>query len=484
MTQKTNHSIPFRLLWLVLTAMHWLMGADSGRVAGTVLDSETGRPLAGVLVAIEGHADVRNATGADGKFVLTAAPGEYTLRFSVATHAPVALEGVVVQAGETVDASTMLAAKTVVTTVDVVEKISAAQATAEAALNERRLAAAVSDSLSREELSSGVAGDAAGALEKVTGVSVVGDGFVYVRGLGERYSATQLNGAAVPTTEPDKRVVPLDLFPSGMIESIGIVKSYTPDLPGEFAGGLVQLKTVEFPAQRMFQFSAKSGFNSRTTFQRFGTYPGGRDFLGFGAGSRGIPAAIPSNARLFPGAFTPAQLQQMGRSFENNWQPDLSGNGRLAADWSMSGGGTFGRWGLVGALSFSNRPQRQRELQRYIRQGAGRPVIFTEYPDYTEYGETARLGGVLNAALRLHQNHKIVFRNTVTHEGDKTARQFSGYDGGLDSEISSERLRYVERSLLSSGVEGEHVMSGARNSVVHWQFTYSKSRRAEPDLRE
>jgi hypothetical protein len=174
------------------------------------------------------------------------------------------------------------------------------------------LSPVVSDSIGREELAAGTSSDAAGALQKVTGVSVVGSGYVYVRGLGERYSSTQLNGALIPTTEPEKRVVPLDLFPAGLIENIKIAKSYSPDLPAEFSGGLVQLQTVEFPTQKLFNLTIKTGFNTATTFDKFLTYPGGGsgDFFGFGSGSRGVPASIPVDKRLFPGQFTPTQLQQ------------------------------------------------------------------------------------------------------------------------------------------------------------------------------
>lgn len=458
--------------------------AQNGNVTGNVFDSQSGRAIPAVAIAVDGHADNRHVTDANGKFTISLSPGTYTLRFTAENYSTVEMTEVVVKAGEVTQGSTVMANKALVTSIEVVEKVTANESTAAAALNERKLSSVVSDSISREELSSGTAGDAAGALEKVTGVSVVGDGFVFVRGLGERYSATQLNGAVIPTTEPEKRVVPLDLFPSGMIESIKIAKSYTPDLPGEFSGGLVQLQTVEFPQQKMFNVSMKSGFNSRTTFDNFSSFPGGNDFWGFGKGARALPASIPENARLFPGAFTQAQLQQFGQAFSNNWEPVGSNSARPALDWSATGGGTFGRFGLVGAFSFSNKPQFQSELQRYIRQGDGKPLIFTDYPDYREYSESARLGAVFNAAIRLTPNQKILFRNTLTHDSDKTARQFSGYDGGVDSDISSERIRFVERKLFSSGVEGDHSLPNLKNSLLHWQFTYSSTNRDEPDLRE
>src|SRR6185312_8900384 len=176
---------------------------------------------------------------------------------------------------------------------------------------------------------------------------------------GERYSSTELNGAMIPTTEPEKRVVPLDLFPTGMIENISIAKTYSPDMSAEFSGGLVQLKTTEFPTRRIFNISLKSGFNTLSTAHPFLTSPGGsHDFWGFGSGDRGLPSLIPANARLFQGQFTADQLQNFGRAFSDNWQP-TTGSGRPQLDWSSVAGGTFGRFGIIGAVSFSNKQQLQ-----------------------------------------------------------------------------------------------------------------------------
>lgn len=457
-------------------------------MSGTVLDGQTGRPVPGAIIAINGQSSDRNVTDSDGRFQLTASPGSYTLRFSAAKYLPMEVSDVIVKPGEVTEVSTLLSSQSAVTSVEVVGKIGALDATAAAMLTERRLAPVVSDGISREELAGSTSSNAAGALEKVTGVSVVGEGFVYVRGLGERYSATQLNGAVVPTTEPEKRVVPLDLFPSGLIENIKIDKTYSPDLPAEFSGGLVELQTVEFPAQKVFNISFKSGFNTVTSYSPFLNNPGGgsADFFGYGAGSRGLPAIIPTNGRLFPGRYTPQQFQDFGRAFADVWQPASVSGERPAFDWSASGGGTFGRIGIVGAVSFSNRPQTYNEVQRYFRPGPSptEPDVFTDYPDYHQYIESARLGAVFNAAVHLTNNHKLVFRNTYTHEGENSAREIAGYDRYLDANLEGERLHYVERSLYSTGVEGDHSFSGWHNSLFRWQFTYSRSDRNEPDLRE
>lgn len=456
-----------------------------GSVAGMVLDGQSGRPIRGATIAIDGQADRNIVTDLDGRFQLSISPGKYGMRFSAENYLDTTLAEVEVKAGEITEASTVMILKTAVTTVDVVEKVGAVAASAEAMLTERKLSAVVSDAISTEEIRRSVASDAAAAVQKVTGVSVVDGGFVFVRGLGERYSSTMLNSAVIPTTEPEKRVVPLDLFPAQLIDSIRILKSYTPDLPGEFSGGVVQMRTVEFPTARSLRVSASSGYNSRTSFGRFLTYPGGgRDAFGFDDGTRALPGSIPANQRLVPGVFNQPQLQEFGRAFANNWEPTAIDSMRPQQSYSMVGGGTFGRVGLVGALTFSNKPIFQDEIQRFIRQEGLRPVIFTNYEDFRSYTETARLGGVLNLALRLTPSNKLVIRNTLTHDTDKEAREFYGYDGSNDSFLKSERLRWVERGLFSTSVEGDHALAWLGNSLLKWQFTYSQSDRDEPDMRE
>ena len=206
---------PRNALLLSLMLSRVLAGqTQMGSVSGVVYDGQTGRPVPAVAISIDGQTSSRMVTDSDGRFAVPLSPGTYKLLFTAPNYLPVNLSDVVVKAGETTEASTVLSNKSQVTRVDVTASATAVGATAEAMLQERRLAGVVSDSIGREELAASTASDAAGALQKVTGVSLVGEGFVYVRGLGERYSATELNGSIVPTTEPEKRVVPLDLFPT------------------------------------------------------------------------------------------------------------------------------------------------------------------------------------------------------------------------------------------------------------------------------
>lgn len=474
-------------LWLFSALFSTPLAAQptTGTIAGVVLDGQTGRPIRGVTISLDGHSGKELISDTEGRFQFSVSPGRYTLAFKSQNYIDTTISDVIVAAGAVTDASTVLTSKGAVTTVDVVEKVGAVAASTEAMLVERKLAAVTSDAISTEEIRRSVASDAAAAVQKVTGVSVVEGGYVYVRGLGERYSATMLNSAMIPTTEPERRVVPLDLFPANLISSIKILKSYSPDLPGEFSGGLVQMQTVEFPTARTLRVSASTGFNTTTSFNRFLTYPGGNyDAFGFDSGARALPSAIPQDKRLFPGSFTPQEFQELGRSFSNNWDPMPISSMRPQQSYSLAGGGSFGRFGIVGALTFSNKPVYQSEIQRYLRQEGTRPVIFTNYEDFDSYTETARMGGVLNVAVRLNEAHKLAFRNTLTRDTDKETREFAGYDGSADTFLKSQRLRWLERSVLSTSVEGEHSVTRLGNSLFKWQMTYSRSQRDEPDMRE
>jgi outer membrane receptor protein involved in Fe transport len=468
--------------WIVVSPQ----APRTGVVTGSIFDANTAGVVRGADIEVEGNPAKHTVTDINGSFRLELPPGRYRLKLSTPNYLDASIDVVVVE-GKIVDASGVMTNKeTAGASVDVVEAVGAVEATAQAMLVERKLAPAVSDSISKEEIKESVASNAAAAVEKVTGVSIVDDGYVYVRGLGERYSATMLNNAMLPTTDPERRVVPLDMFPSSLIDNIKVLKTYTPDLPGEFSGGLVQMHTVEFPSRRTLTFGFSNSFNSLTTFKPFSTYDGGkRDFWGFDDGTRDLPSMIPTGDRIFPGHFTEQEIQSLGRSFAVNWEPATIQSMRPAQGFSIAGGNTFRGLGLTGAVTFSNAPSTRSEKQLYLSNiGNNQAGIFTQYDTFITSTETAKMGGVLNAAFRLTPNNKIVFRNTFTHDAEKEARLIEGENGGISTYIQSTRLRWVERGLYSGGLQGEHSVPALHNSLLGWQITYSRSTRHEPDLRE
>ena len=190
-------------------------------------------------------------------------------------------------------------------------------------LLDRKAAASVGDALSQEEIGRAPVGDAAGAVAKLPAVSIQGGKFAFVRGLGDRYSQTLINGATLPSPEPEKRVLPLDLFPSNLIRGIVVTKAYSPDLPGEFAGGSVQITTVDVPEEPFFRVSVSSKFQDNASFRNFRTYRGGAgDAFTYDNGTRELPGAVPSNRVPGSGGAFDDQVRAIGLSFNNIWNAD------------------------------------------------------------------------------------------------------------------------------------------------------------------
>jgi len=175
---------------------------------------------------------------------------------------------------------------------EVVVKASRLKGTASAVLQERRNQAFVADILGAEQIARTGDSDAAAALKRVTGLTLVDGKFIYVRGLGERYSSTQLNGAAVPSPDPTRTVIPLDLFPSAIIESLSVQKSYSPSMPAHFGGGNVDIRLKTIPKDFIFNVAGNIGGNSENSSKGLGYNGGGNDWRGKDDGTRAAPAAL------------------------------------------------------------------------------------------------------------------------------------------------------------------------------------------------
>ena len=267
--------------------------ARKTRVTGVVRDETNGISLPGIPVEVVGGETVY--TDVDGRYVVELVPGSYDLKVAMEGYQEMTAKVVVAAGVRTVDANIGITmakfAETVVVRGDA--PIDAVTSSQEVQLIERKNAPMISDNLGAVEMRSNNDGDAAAAMQRVTGISVVDNQYVFVRGLGERYSNTQLSGATLPTTEPDKKVVPLDMFPSGLLDSVQVAKSYSPDKSAEFAGGLVQVNPIKLPSRPVLDFSYGLSGNSISTGKSIPLSSlGSRDWLGFDNGSRALPGSF------------------------------------------------------------------------------------------------------------------------------------------------------------------------------------------------
>jgi TonB-dependent receptor len=175
------------------------------------------------------------------------------------------------------------------------------QSAAQSLLQDRIEDDALTDSLEAESISRMGDSTVAATLRRVSGLTLVNDKFVYVRGLGERYSSTSLNGAFVPSPDLTRNVVPLDLFPSAIVSSLAVQKTFSPDISANFGGGAVDIVTTPFPDKGTnFSFEIGSGMNTESDDRI--TYAGGQDDKwGTDDGTRAFPEALAAGLANFQG---------------------------------------------------------------------------------------------------------------------------------------------------------------------------------------
>lgn len=331
-------------------------------------------------------------------------------------------------------------------------------------------------------------GDAAAALRRVTGISLVGDRFIYVRGLGERYSSALLNGLPLPSPEPLRRVAPLDLFPSSILQSAAAQKTYSPQYSAEFGGGLVEIRTKAIPDARILELGVSFSGDTETTWKDGLMYDGGKlDFLGIDSGIRGIPGplqdAIDANKRLNSLNFTPTELMTIGRSLANSelWvlfegtTPGNLGLDFTYGDRLLSGDASIGYLLNVG---YDNEWSTKRGLQQEGVLGAGNQLEvgddFNFISTQNDVGIHALLGLGADWESTELKGTSLLIRNTT-----KEARIQQGESRQFDQFTREDFLEWFERQLWTNQLEGMHRLAGG-DLVLSWKGSYSMASRDAP----
>lgn len=470
-----------------------------GSITGTVVDAETGEPLIGVNVVIQGTGRGA-ATDVEGRYQITDLdPGIYDIKATFLSYAPMNVEEVKVEAGETTNLDIQLKSQA--------ENLGEVTVTARsvddneaALLNKREKAIGFSNAISAESISRSGAGNAAEAMKKVVGASVVEGKYVHVRGLGERYSETQLNGANLPSADPDKKSFQMDLFPGSLIKNITTVKTFTPDQPGNFTGGLVNVETKDFPDRFTFEISARQSYNSQTSFNRIlQGNSSSTDFLGFDNGAREMPDPVQvyldDPEREFPQRSSSmegtGELDRLSNSFNKQMAPvaeDIGMNQGFSASignlLSLGGNDLGYTASLTYGRSFSGY-----DRGRYARWAgnAGADSLSSRINMRDRKGEeNVDMGGLVNLSYRWNSNHKTSATYLRSQNGTNTARTLTGSSTKDLSDralFRSQTMHYKERSLSSYQLEGQHFLRDWANATVDWRASYAKNTQDEPDLR-
>lgn len=499
-----RRTLLFALLGLLIGSIAPAAHAqETGAIAGVVVDATNGESLPGANVSIKGTT-TGTATDLNGRYRLDGLdPGTYDIVASFVGFARQTVTGVEVVAGETTEMDFTLQEESAQLE-EVIVEAEVAQDSEAGLLKDRQRAAGVSDAISAELMSQSGASDAADAMKKVTGASVVGGKYVYVRGLGDRYSQTQLNGVSLPTADPDRNSVQFDLFSSSQLDNIVTQKTFTPDKPGSFTGGLIDIGTKNFPSDLTLSFSSSVSVNTDTHFDdSFLSYAGGdTDFLGFDDGTREIPDIvaeqdIPEVGQAVDAFFdgNPDDLQLLSDqsdAFSNAMGPTT----RLAPvnqSYKFSLGNEsdlFGRpLGYLLNVSYG------RSASFYNDGFTGRyePPIDNEGQqtlpkalqlDDTKGTEEAQVGAVANLNYNLTPNNSLSADILYSHVGTAEARFQTGpWPRANVPEFTNRTLSWNERRLYSIQTRGEHYLENVLGATVEWSASYADTRQDEPDTR-
>lgn len=356
-----------------------------------------------------------------------------------------------------------------------------------AIVSEIRNSLQVVSGISSEQIRLSQDGNAAQVMKRVSGVSIVDNKFVRVRGVDDRYNVVMINNSVAPTTQIDKRTFSFDLIPSDNLDRMLIYKSASPEVPGDFAGGMIKVFTKNAPDEDFINVSIGTGFRQNTTFRQYSQTRGSStDWLGTNS-SRDLPASFPSTDELQSvGTGNPLRATA-GQQLDNNYRMDTTN-----ATPNASFGLAFGKnWTIFGKrLSTITTASIAQEYQyfladrsRYFFPEPGRPTEKRdEYFDYT-YMKMNEVGIMSNWLLRLNANNKIEFRNLFNQSGQNETIFRTGKDfiqrpeGGQDYSF-----RYESKRLLTSQLEGTHLFNNEMtklNWVIGGNYLYHE----EPDFR-
>ncbi len=465
-------------------------------LSGTITSAEDGRPISGAKVYISGRSE-HLVTNQAGQFSTQVNAGTYNISVLHAqfnSQIKNQLELTDPQQNQ-VDIELTPAGAELPEFVVVEPFIEGSLASV---LEERRANNSVANYLSMEQISKSGDSDAAGALKRVTGLTLVDGKFIFIRGLGERYSSTLLNGANLPSPDPTRRVVPLDLFPTSIIESIEVQKGYAPHLPAEFGGGSVVLRTISVPEENFLGFGLSYGHNSQTTGKDGVKYAGGgRDWTGFDDGTRELPGPLADaiagdtelrpNNPFFEGGFSPEELEVIGESLSSNYDlrfanidPGLGFDAAGGMRFDLDSGTALG---FSAALEYGSDYQTRSELRReYVVSSGTELAIESEELSQTTTRDI-NASGFLTTGIEFNDLHQLSANYMLLRSTQNFAEIAEGFNEDLGNSRRISEIRWTERDLNSLQISGAHTYPIFSDLKLDWQYTDSEANFDEPDNR-
>ncbi len=467
---------------LVLLLLSSGFAFSQGSITGTITDATTGEAIIGANVVVQGS-QVGAATDVEGRFLIkNLSAGTYTLQVSFVTYKTHLLQDVLVENGKrvTIDAQLHEDVSELTEVVVTGTRVTDNDFSLISAIRESKL---VVTGVSAEMIARTPDRDAADVVKRVPGVTVMGGRFIVIRGLSERYNVSMLHGAYAPSMEADRRSFAFDIIPSGQIDQLLVFKSPSPELPGDFAGGVVKITTKSIPDENNISVGYSIGYRDGATGNDFSQAErSGSQFFGFNSGNHDLPSSFPS--RLGTDNTVNARA---ARTLKQEWEPQQN---QAFLDQSLSLSGSF-KMNLknitIGNITAINLGQSRNHFAVERNDFDAYDVINdTPTPRY-EYVDdqnnvNVRLGVIHNWAFRLNENNSIEFKNLFNQINNSQYISRNGYDYSASRDRVLGGFSDIYRGLYSGQLLGKHKINESKTNI-NWVLNTSYSYRDLPDTR-
>ena len=504
----SRSTIKFTFLSLTLCASAFPQ--QFGGIRGQVVDSDFGQPIAKASVTIMGS-PFGAITDDQGNFTISGVPpGVYTIQTRAPSYIPKTVPDISVAAG----AFNEMRFESVAEIEEMEELVVPGEiekASETGLLTERQNASAVMDMIGQDFISRLGAANAGDAMKRMVGTSVTDGKYVAVRGMPDRYVNTLMNGGRLPSTDPDKRAINVDLFPGSILESINTYKTFTPDQPADFTGGSVDIRTRTFPDKPSFGTGFTVEYNSQATLNPdFLTYNGGGTGLfGGKANSRQIPqnvintvTPIPGNLNFNDPAKVASNLEKADtvNSAMRQMSPVIGLTNKAPPpnmSFNLQGGdsielGQYEKVGVIGAFSYRNKYSyygngTRGNLFLIASTNTNTPGVFSATNQVSQQAQGTQevlWGGLTGLSGQWDKDHKASI-NVMYNRGadDNATQRAEPQDSGLQTDYQ-QIIDYGQRSLSYLQVIGEDTFEEARNFKINWNGGLGQAQLQEPDQRQ
>ena len=477
---------------------------SQSKITGKVIDEEFNETMPFANVLIKGTS-TGVTTDFDGNYTINVDPGSYTLVFSFVGYRTKEITDIMVGENDVKEINVNLSSSSVGLE-EVVISVSVQKNTDEALLMMQKKSANLMDGLSSESFKKVGSSNLAGAIKRAPGVSLMGGKYVYVRGLGDRYTKTVLNGIDIPGLDPDRNTIQMDLFPTNVLDNVQIIKSFTADVPADFTGGLVNIVTKEFPSKRSPTISFKLGYNpDMHLIDNFLTYEGSStDFLGFDNGKRDIPLKYTMNDYYNTEIFKIADIDQeinpsnqtevgnLTRLFNPTMKASRT-NSLMNYSFGYSSGNQFDigkrehTIGLLGSFSYSNNTTFFNNAQNnYFTKDTDLDNL--KLLNFSSQNGDIGINNIIISGLGglSYRTDYSKYKLTLLHihNGESKAgyfEQLSLTDVGVPR--LKDNLEYTQREITNLLIQGSHTSKKDASFKTEWKISPTISKIHDKDIR-